>query len=367
MRFTRTLAAFALAAFAASTWARTAFAQLHPVEQGNKSPVISYEISFPNIVHHEAEVTAVFTSVPPGTLHTRMARSSTGRYALHEFAKNVYALKAVDSKGRQLVVTRPDPYGWDVAGHDGTVTVTYTLFADRADGTYPGFDAVQAHIQPQGTFLYARGFELRPVSVTIHRPNPAWTIATQLVPTSNPETFTAPGMQYLFDSPTHVGAIQWREWTETSGGRTLKFRAAVEIAAAAKYFAGIRPRRQYTVVEATVVPRSYQAGGLYARRPGDETEPLGDRMMEISDNIEHHEMRDPTRRSRSTCGRERSRRGANSQSPRGPTARRAARYAMARSCAVEPAARSARRSRESRRSICCDSWSVSGRKHATAP
>lgn len=66
-----------------------------------------------------------------------------------------------------------------------------------------------------------------------------------------------------------------------------------EIAAAAKYFAGIRPRRQYTVVEATVVPRSYQAGGLYARRPGDETEPLGDRMMEISDNIEHHEMRDP--------------------------------------------------------------------------
>ncbi len=228
MRFTRTLAAFALAAFAATTSARAAFAQLHPVEQGNKGPVILYEISFPNIVHHEAEVTAVFTSVPPGTLHTRMARSSTGRYALHEFAKNVYALKAVDSKGRQLVVTRPDPYGWDVAGHDGTVTVTYTLFADRADGTYPGFDAVQAHIQPQGTFLYARGLELRPVSVTIHRPNPAWTIATQLVPTSNPETFTAPGMQYLFDSPTHVGAIQWREWTETSGGKTLTFRAAVD-------------------------------------------------------------------------------------------------------------------------------------------
>jgi predicted metalloprotease with PDZ domain len=228
MRFTRTLAAFALAAFAATTSARAAFAQLHPVEQGNKGPVILYEISFPNIVHHEAEVTAVFTSVPPGTLHTRMARSSTGRYALHEFAKNVYALKAVDSKGRQLVVTRPDPYGWDVAGHDGTVTVTYTLFADRADGTYPGFDAVQAHIQPQGTFLYARGLEQRPVSVRIHRPNPAWTIATQLVPTADPETFTGPGMQYLFDSPTHVGAIQWREWTETSGGRTLKFRAAVD-------------------------------------------------------------------------------------------------------------------------------------------
>jgi cytochrome c553 len=66
-----------------------------------------------------------------------------------------------------------------------------------------------------------------------------------------------------------------------------------EVADAANYFASIRPRRQYTVVEATSVPRTYQAGGLYARRGGGETEPLGDRMMEISDDIEHHEMRDP--------------------------------------------------------------------------
>jgi cytochrome c553 len=66
-----------------------------------------------------------------------------------------------------------------------------------------------------------------------------------------------------------------------------------EIAAAAKYFASIRPRKQYTVLEGTTVPKSYQAGGLYALRPGNETEPLGDRMMEISDDIERHEMRDP--------------------------------------------------------------------------
>jgi predicted metalloprotease with PDZ domain len=228
MRSVRNFAALWPAAFASAAIASTASAQLHPIEQGNKGPVIAYEISFPNIVHHEAEVKAVFTSVPPGPLHTRMARSSTGRYALHEFAKNVYSFKAVDSKGHELTVTRPDPYGWDITGHDGTVTVTYTLFGDRADGTYPGFDAVQAHIQPPGTFVYARGFEQRPVRVTIHRPNPAWTIATQLVPTTDPETFTGPSMQYLFDSPTHVGAIQWREWTETSGGNTLRFRAAVD-------------------------------------------------------------------------------------------------------------------------------------------
>lgn len=203
-------------------------AQLRPIAQGNKGPAITYEISFPNAVHHEAEVKATFTDLPAGVFHARMARSSTGRYAVHEYAKNVYSVKAVDSKGRALSVTRPDPYAWDVAGHDGTVTISYTLFADRADGTYSGFDLVQAHIQPQGTFMYSRGLEARPVKVTIHRPNPSWTIATQLVSTKDPETFTAPGMQYLFDSPTHAGSIQWREWTETSGGRTQTIRAAVD-------------------------------------------------------------------------------------------------------------------------------------------
>jgi predicted metalloprotease with PDZ domain len=226
MRSRRTLLTLGFAGLACA--APAARAQLRPIAQGNRGPVVAYDISFPNIVHHEAEVKAVFTSVPPGPLHVRMARSSAGRYALHEFAKNVYAFRAVDSQGRALAVTRPDPYGWDVAGHDGTVTVTYTLFADRADGTYSGFDAVQAHIQPPATFVYARGFEHRPVRVTIHRPNAAWTIATQLVPTGNPETFTGPSMQYLFDSPVHTGTIQWREWTETSGGHTLTFRAAVD-------------------------------------------------------------------------------------------------------------------------------------------
>ncbi len=203
-------------------------AQLNPVKQGNKGPTIGYDIAFPNAVHHEAEVSATFTMLPAGALHARMARSSTGRYALHEYSKNVYAVRAVDSKGRALRVTRPDAYGWDVLGHDGTVKLSYTVFANRADGTYPGFDLVQAHIQPQGTFLYVRGLEARPIVLVIHKPDSSWTVATQLVGDRHGERFTAPGMQYFFDSPTHLGAIQWREWQEASGGRTQTIRAAVD-------------------------------------------------------------------------------------------------------------------------------------------
>ena len=53
------------------------------------APTIIYEVRLDNADHHEAAITAVFTDVPTGVLELRMSRSSPGRYALHEFAKNV--------------------------------------------------------------------------------------------------------------------------------------------------------------------------------------------------------------------------------------------------------------------------------------
>src|SRR5689334_8453444 len=83
-----------------------------------------YEISFENAVHHEASVKLTFNNLKNDVLEVRMSRSSPGRYAVHEFAKNVYNVKAFDSQGKPLTVTRPDPYQWNVAGHDGVVKFT---------------------------------------------------------------------------------------------------------------------------------------------------------------------------------------------------------------------------------------------------
>src|SRR5882724_8750942 len=102
---------------------------------------VDYEISFPNAAHHEAEISVTFTGVPIGKpLQARMGRSSPGRYAVHEFAKNVYSIKAFNAQGKPLTVTHPNPYQWDVSGHKGTVRIAYTLFADYASGTYSGVD-----------------------------------------------------------------------------------------------------------------------------------------------------------------------------------------------------------------------------------
>ncbi|WP_262385923.1 M61 family metallopeptidase [Hymenobacter sp. BT491] len=182
-----------------------------------QSPV-QYTVAFPNAVHHEAQVTAVFTEVKPGTLQVRMARSSPGRYALHEFAKNVYNVQATDSKGKALSISRSDPYSWDVSGHDGTVRFAYTLFGDRTDGTYAGIDFQHAHLNMPATLAYARGFEQRPIEVRFDAPA-SWQVATQLRPDGK-GTYFAPHLQYLMDSPTSLGAQKVRSWQEQ--GRTIE-------------------------------------------------------------------------------------------------------------------------------------------------
>jgi len=200
---------------------------LLPAALGAQAPV-TYEVRFPNAVHHEAEITVTFADLPPGPLEVRMSRSSPGRYALHEFAKNVYSVSAEDGRGRALTIARPDPYGWTVAGHDGTVRFRYTLFADRADGTYSAIDLTHAHLNMPATFVWARGLEERPIRITFHPPaGSGWKAATQLVPTDDPMTFTAPNLQYFLDSPTELSAFTLREWTITSGGRTQTIRLAV--------------------------------------------------------------------------------------------------------------------------------------------
>lgn len=197
------------------------------VPSASRGATVRYEIAFPNAAHHEAEVTATFSSLPPGALELRMSRSSPGRYALHEFAKNVYSVRATDSRGRSLGIDRPNPHQWNVRGHDGTVKVSYTLYGDRGDGTYAGIDRSMAHLNIPATFIWARGLETRPIRVTFHLPDPSWTIATQLFPTSDSTTFTAPHLQYFMDSPTHLGKQSWYSWPVQGTGRTYTFRIAL--------------------------------------------------------------------------------------------------------------------------------------------
>jgi predicted metalloprotease with PDZ domain len=169
---------------------------------------VRYDVRFPEPEHHWMEIEATFPELGSAPLRARMSRSSPGRYAVHEFAKNVFWFEARDGQGRRLAATRPDVDEWRVEGHDGTVHVTYRVFGDTADGTYMAIDTTHAHLNMPAAFMWAVGLELRPVAVTL-RPPPGsgWVAGTQLIPSADPFAFTAPNLQYFMDSPIELASL----------------------------------------------------------------------------------------------------------------------------------------------------------------
>lgn len=175
-------------------------------------PAITYRLGLNNIHHHELAIHVTFTEVRSDSLVVRMPNSSPGRYAEHNFVKNVYEEQAYDASGRPTAIRRTSPYSWKIPVSNGTAMFSYTLFGNYADGTYTGIDAQKLHLNMPATFVYAEGLEKIPVNLIINLEDKNdWSVATQLVRT-NDSTFSAPDYYYFYDSPTMAGAIDWRSW-----------------------------------------------------------------------------------------------------------------------------------------------------------
>ena len=67
--------------------------------------------------------------------------------------------------------------------------------------------------------------------------------------------------------------------------------AGAEVETAAAYFSALQPRKRIKVVESDVAPKSYIAGLLWAVE-GSEREPLGQRILEIPDDLQVFESRE---------------------------------------------------------------------------
>jgi predicted metalloprotease with PDZ domain len=182
---------------------------------------ISYEVSFPNAIHHEAQISMLIPNVPSGPLKVRMSRSSPGRYATHEFGKNVYNLKAFDANGKSLALNQPAGDVYEISTHGTSVKITYTLFGNWIDGTYAGFDETHAHMNIPATFAFPLGMDNRPRIVKFnYAEKQNWKVATQLKPMGK-DTYYAPNLQYFMDSPTEIANYKTASWeVKSPNGKT---------------------------------------------------------------------------------------------------------------------------------------------------
>lgn len=189
---------------------------------------VSYTLTFPEPHHRWMQVEIDLRDALPSPLDLQMSRSSPGRYALHEFAKNVFDVTVMGADGRELAVTRPNPHQWRVETPGQAVRVRYRIYGDRVDGTYLSVDSTHAHINMPAALMWVRGLEERAATVRFERPEGAtWRVATQLMPGPDELTFTAPNLQYLMDSPSEFGDFALRTFTVSDGRATPTIRLAL--------------------------------------------------------------------------------------------------------------------------------------------
>lgn len=170
---------------------------------------IQYTVSFENVVHHEAFITMFIPNVPKGPLKVRMSRSSPGRYATHEFGKNVYDVHAYNNDGSEIAIKHIEGDVYEVSQHQDRIKISYTLFGNWVDGTYAGIDTRHAHLNMPATFMWAPPLQDRAMQVKFLLPA-NWKVATQLKLESG--FYSAPNLQYFMDSPTELADYHLKSW-----------------------------------------------------------------------------------------------------------------------------------------------------------
>jgi predicted metalloprotease with PDZ domain len=203
------------------------FATLSFAQQDAKQKEIFYSVSFPNAVHHEAEIVITIPQAPSGAIRLRVSRSSAGRYATHEFGKNIYNVKAFNVDGSNLVIKQLEGDLYEIPEHGETVKVSYTLFANWTDGTYASVDPSHAHLNMPAALMWVVGQDKHPLKFEFNDLEKyGWKVATQLKHEGD-NVYSAPNMQYMMDSPTELSAYKVNSWEVDNNGKKEKINLAI--------------------------------------------------------------------------------------------------------------------------------------------
>jgi cytochrome c553 len=94
-----------------------------------------------------------------------------------------------------------------------------------------------------------------------------------------------------FKSGARKGSVLERQPMQTKAD-VIKSVSEPELQAAAAYFSSIKPRSNVRVVEAGMVPKTYITGSHLAALITGETEPIGQRIIEVPDDLQQFVSRD---------------------------------------------------------------------------
>jgi len=187
----------------------TSFAiNLSTFAQGQK-PVLSYELSMPQVAAHYCHVELHVKNGNQDSLHFKMPQWMPGYYQIMNYSQSVENISAKDEKGKVINLKKKNRNTWSLGGiRNKSFKITYDVKADKNFVANSYVDTSHAYLAPAGIFLYADGFLNTPVSVKIKSGQPWKNIATGLATVAGkPDEFTAPDFDILYDCPILIGNL----------------------------------------------------------------------------------------------------------------------------------------------------------------
>ena len=190
---------------------------------------IAYTISMPDPAAHAFRVSVDVEGLTgKGHVDFQMPRWSPGRYAVYDFAKNVYGAKASGPCRRgegcgsaDYPVERVDTQTWRVSAPElSRVTFSYNVFANDLSGTFSQLDERHANFNGASVFVYVVGHKHDPATLKVGAPA-GWKVFNGQSKGEGQTEFSFPNYDVLIDTPTEV-APDFNVQTFEVGGKTYR-------------------------------------------------------------------------------------------------------------------------------------------------
>ncbi|MES2371724.1 MAG: M61 family peptidase [Bacteroidota bacterium] len=175
-----------------------------------KNTDLAFTVSVKDAAKHQYHIRLICKGISKDGIEFKLAAWTPGYYQLMNYADNVSGFHASTIAGDTLPWHKQSANSWQVQSKNTqAVILDYDVTAPRPFVAANYLDAERGYISPAGVFVYPAGMLKHPVTVTIV-PYAGWTmVATGLESLKNdPNTFTAPDYDVLYDSPFLMGKLE---------------------------------------------------------------------------------------------------------------------------------------------------------------
>ncbi|MEZ5307844.1 MAG: PDZ domain-containing protein [Pyrinomonadaceae bacterium] len=168
-------------------------------------PTIDYTVGMSKPATHllEVEMKMQWDSMPEKA-QIKMAVWTPGSYLVREYARHVQDFVALDGAGNSLDWKKVNKNTWEIDTKGAkSIRVGYAVYANELTVRTNELNDDHAFFTPAALIMYPAG-QIGAASTIRVKPFGNWKVATGLKPTSEPNTFSAPNFDILFDSPFEV-------------------------------------------------------------------------------------------------------------------------------------------------------------------